>query len=86
MIWQDWVFAGGAVFFAVSLIPTVLDERSRVSRLTSVPTAVLLVAFAAAQWTLGLRVAPACEIVCALGWTFMAVRRNPRHLEDWYQT
>jgi hypothetical protein len=78
MIWQDYVFTAGTVFFTATLIPTALDERTAMPRYKSAPTAAILLVFAATQATLGMVVAPACEVACALCWGFIAWRRAPR--------
>jgi len=77
MIWQDWVLTAGSVFFSATLLPTCLDERTSIPRYKSLPTAIILAVFAATQWTMGLRVVPFTEIVCALCWAFIAWRRAP---------
>lgn len=78
MIWQDWVFTTGTLFFTVALIPTAIDERTIMPRYKSAPTAFWLAIFAVTQWTLGMRVAPICEVLCAACWAFIAWRRAPR--------
>lgn len=78
MIWQDWVLSVGSAFFVATLVPACRARSTAVPRWTSVPTATILVAFALTQWTLGLRVAPALEILTAAGWAFLALRRAPR--------
>jgi len=75
--WQDLILTAGSLFFCLALLPTVYDRSARVPRFTSVTTAFWLVVFAAVQWTLDLRLAPACEAVCAGLWVFIAVRRAP---------
>lgn len=78
MIWQDFLFTTGSVYFAASLIPTCLDERTTMPRYKSLPTALFLLAFAYGQFTLGMVVAPVTEVVCALCWGFIALRRAPQ--------
>lgn len=78
MIWQDYLFTAGSVYFAISLIPTCADPRTTMPRYKSLPTALFLLAFAYAQVTLGMVVAPACEVVCAACWGFLALRRAPK--------
>jgi hypothetical protein len=78
MNWQDLLLTAGSLFFTLALLPTIYDHTARVPRFTSVPTALWLVVFAITQWTLGLRLAPACELVCAGCWSFIAWRRAPR--------
>lgn len=75
----------GSVFFTVTLIPTAMDTRTRMPRYKSGPTAFWLVVFAFAQWTLGLRVAPVCEVVCALCWAFIAWRRAIPDERPWWR-
>lgn len=74
MIWQDVVFSLGSIFFCVALIPTLRDRHARVPLFTSLTTAFWLVAFAAAQVTLGCLLAPACEMVCTFLWLLIAAR------------
>lgn len=76
MIWQDAILTAGSVFFCLALIPTLRDRTASIPRFTSVTTALWLVAFAATQVTLGLRLAPVCEVVCAGCWAFIALRRG----------
>jgi hypothetical protein len=75
VLWQDWVMAVGSAFFGLALVPTLRDVTSAVPRWTSIPTAAILVAFAYTQWTLELRVAPALELIGAVGWALIALRR-----------
>ena len=76
MIWQDVVMTVGSAFFTITLIPTAIDPRTRMPRYKSAPTAFWLGVFAVAQWTLGLRLAPVCEVVCAVCWLSLALREG----------
>lgn len=75
MSWQDIVLTTGSVFFTATLLPTCFDPRTCMPRYKSAPAAFWLLVFAATQWTMGLRVVPFTEVVCALCWAFIAWRR-----------
>lgn len=75
MIWQDAVLTVGSVFFTATLLPTCFDRRTAMPRYKSAPTAFWLATFAVVQWTMGLRVVPFTELVCAGCWAFIAWRR-----------
>lgn len=81
MIWQDYVFTAAAGFFVLSLVPTMRDRAAAVPRLTSVPTAVFILALAATQATMGLVLAPVLEVCSAGCWLFIAARRAPSEFD-----
>jgi hypothetical protein len=76
MAWQDLALGAAGFVFFVSLLPSVLDTRTRISRRTSIPTSVGVVwvqTFAFA--TLGLWVTAATTAAVGLCWTYIAWRR-----------
>lgn len=76
--WQDLVLTIAALVFLASLLPSVMDARTRIPRRTSVPTAVgawtQVVVFA----TLGLAFTALVTAGIACGWTFLAWKRTLR--------
>lgn len=74
-MWRNYLFAAGGVFFALSLWPVILDPKARVPRLTSVPTAAFLAAFAVSHWTLGWIWASITTSITALMWGWIAWRK-----------
>jgi len=75
MAWQDIILGAAGVVFFLSLLPSVLDPRTKISRRTSVPTTagawVQTFAFA----TLGLVATAIITGLVALAWTFLAWKR-----------
>ena len=53
--WQDKVLAIGNLFFALTLIPILVDPNSMVSIWASVPTAFVLFIIGYTQYTLNLK-------------------------------
>lgn len=66
----------GSVVFLLSLVPTVLNPRSRVPFSTSLPTAIVLLAYCLTLRSLGLVVAPVLSVLTAGMWGFIALRRR----------
>jgi hypothetical protein len=77
-VWQDWTFTICGWVFAAGLAKTVLDRRSEVPRLTSVPTALGLLVVAFCDWTIHLPVSSLNTIITAAIWGFVAWRRPIR--------
>lgn len=75
MTWQDIVLSVTAVVFFVALLPSVLQRRTRVSRLTSVPTAAAVWVQAGVFATLGLVFTAVATFAIALAWTHIAIFR-----------
>lgn len=66
-MWQDAVFFGGQVLFALLLVPTLLN-RMKPARVTCAGNAALLFLFAVAYASLGLWFSAASTAVCAGLW------------------
>ena len=74
VIWQDAVFSFGALIFAVALLPAILTKRYPPIS-TCVVTALLLVAFAVADASLGLVFATAFSLLDAALWGYMGAKQ-----------
>ncbi len=74
MIWQDAVLTSGSLVFISALVPMLL-HRAKPPLLTSIPTGVVLLAFAATYLSLGFPVAAATSAVAALIWLALAAQR-----------
>lgn len=81
MIWQDVVFAVGAVVFAAALIPTLRDRDARVPLKTSMLTGSVLLIYAATQATLGFWFATLSTAANGLMWLAIAKWRRDRVAE-----
>lgn len=75
MAWQDIVLSAAGFVFFLSLLPSVLDERTRISRRTSIPTATGVWVQAFAFATLALWTTAIVTGFVALAWTFLAWKR-----------
>jgi len=75
LIWQDFVFTGGAFTLALALLPTVFAD-SKPPRITCVLTASVLSLFAGAFMTLSLPVSAAATSLNALVWWVLLVQRR----------
>lgn len=75
MAWQDLVLGAAGFVFFVSLLPSVLEEGTKISRRTSIPTAtgVWIQTFAFA--TLGLWVTAIATGLVAVAWSYLAWKR-----------
>lgn len=78
MIWQEAVITAGQLAFVALLMPTLLNHASQVPRWTSIPTALILAAFAVAFGTLALAGAAATSTASATAWAFIAWRKPTR--------
>lgn len=78
MIWQEAVIAVGQAAFFMLLMPTLLNPRAAVPRATSLPTGLILGAFAFTFATMGLAFAAGTSAASALGWLGIAVIRTPK--------
>jgi len=76
MIWQDVVFLVGGFVFAVLLVPTLRDREARIPRVSSFPTAVLLIGYSVTFVTLGLHLAALANVVGALAWFLIFIYRG----------
>lgn len=81
-MWQDYILLFGAFVFAALLLPTLRDSGAAVPRLTSVPTASILVVYAITFWTLGLHLSAAGNLFTAVAWVGIALWRAPRRTDD----
>jgi threonine/homoserine/homoserine lactone efflux protein len=73
--WQDVLLALCAVAFLGSLVPSMLDKGTRISRRTSVPTALGAWAQGVTLVSLGLVVSGALTLLIAAAWTQLAIAR-----------
>lgn len=65
-----------AVVFFLALIPSMVDRATRISRRTSVPTAIAVWAQAATFATMGLLFTTFTTMLIAVAWTFLAIARS----------
>lgn len=72
--WQDFVFTGGSVLFFFSLLPSVFG-REKPPLLTSLPTGILLLLFAATYASLGLAISAVMTVPTAILWLVIALQR-----------
>ena len=76
--WQDWVLGLGGFFFAASLWPTIRSKAAQVPLSTSLPTAIILAAYIAAEWTVHLPLAALSGVASSGAWFLIALLRRPR--------
>lgn len=76
-MWQDILFTGGQLILGAVLIPTLLDEEAAVPRWTSVPTSLVLFAFAAGYATMGLLFSALSTAAAAALWAAVVAKRSP---------
>jgi len=77
MIWQDIVFTLGGFIFALLLIPTLIDSEAQVPRLTSIPTALILVIFSLTYFSLGFYYSTITNLMTAGCWAGISIWRSP---------
>lgn len=75
MIWQEYVFALGGLFFASALVPMLKSKETQVPRKSSVGTAAFLFLFVFAFASLGQWLSAGTQALVALGWTGLAIWR-----------
>jgi len=72
--WQDIVLAIGNMIFFISLLPTVFAYE-KPSVWTSIPTSVVLFAFAYAFFTLSLWYGAVTALAAATAWLILAIQK-----------
>ena len=72
-MWEEVVFIAGSVVLSIALIPTVFSDKKPAAA-TSIMTASVLFAFAAAQISLALYFAGASTVINGLLWTTILVQ------------
>lgn len=77
-MWQDYVFALSNLFFILSLVPMLRNRETVVTRWTSVPTTICLIALAFTYLSLDLYWAAAATVALASLWTAVAFLRGPK--------
>ena len=75
MAWQDIILGAAGFVFFLSLLPSVLDARTKISRRTSIPTATGVWVQTFAFATLGLVTTAITTGLVAVAWTFLAWKR-----------
>ncbi len=75
MIWQDAILMVGSFVLGLLLIPIIMNEESKVPRMTSVPTGSVLLLFSYVYFTLGLWFSSATVLLTGLLWMFIAIKR-----------
>lgn len=78
MAWQEWIFSIGNVVFLVTLIPTMLNKKAYVPRLTSIPILAMLACYAGAFASMRMYIACAFCVFTVWAWTHIAVCRGTR--------
>lgn len=73
MVWQDLVFALGSIVFIIALVPTIFSGK-KPSIWTSVPTCLVLYAFALTYLEMGFEFAAATTFVSATLWDIIAIQ------------
>jgi hypothetical protein len=76
-MWQDYVFTFGALVFSIALIPA-LRSNEKPPIITSLPTATLLVAFAATYLTLHLWFSAIASFTNGIIWGTLAFQAYTR--------
>jgi hypothetical protein len=74
MIWQDLLFAGGGIIFALALIPAIL-HGDKPPLATSLTTGLLLAAFVVGYATLGLWLAAFTTAASSALWLTLAFQK-----------
>ena len=75
MFWQDFIIGIGQWFFAASIIPSIIS-RNKPSVWTSLPTAILLLIFSYAHFTLGLYCSMVSSIVVSTMWVILFIQKT----------
>jgi hypothetical protein len=76
-MWQDWVFLIGGFVGGAILWPGILDPEASWPRVSSVPTAFLLGAYAVSFYTLGLHLSALGSVFTCVTWAVIAAFKAP---------
>jgi hypothetical protein len=79
--WQDLALSAGNIFFCLTLVP-MLRHPEPPPLLTSVPTALALLAGGAVFASLHLWITALTQIVAGLQWLAMAFKKSPRSVAE----
>lgn len=74
MRWEDWVITIGQVIFIIAIIPAIRG-KDKPPVFTSVITGVVLLTFAAAQYSLGLISSVFTSIILGSSWIFLGYQK-----------
>lgn len=77
MSWQDKVLFIGNMVFLLTIIGMAIDPKTRVRRVTSISTSLILGIAAITVYTVGLRWSAYVQFGECLGWAFIAWKRRP---------
>jgi hypothetical protein len=77
----DLFFAVGSVMFSLLLVPIIFKRDSRVPRWSSIPSSLLLLAYAGAYYLLGFDLSVGASLMGAFAWLYIAKNRAMRHYE-----
>ena len=74
-MWQDWVFAIGAILMGLSLVPVLFDKQ-KPKVITSMTNCLVLFFFAFTQESLGLHMYSVVSFITAAIWAVLAAQRT----------
>lgn len=74
MRWEDWVITIGQIIFIIAIVPA-LRGKDKPPTFTSVTTGTVLLAFAAAQYSLGLITSVFTSIILGSSWIFLGYQK-----------
>ncbi len=72
--WQDYVFAGGQMLFAIALTPS-LVSKNKPSKWTSLTTSIMLMVFGYTYWSLNMTYSSTAAIIAAIIWAVLYVQK-----------
>lgn len=73
---EDQILGVGTLVLNLTLLPTLLDKNSKVSRLTSIPTAIILLVFTATYLSMDLLFSAFAVFAGGIMWGLIAAYRS----------
>ena len=80
--WQDYVYAAGECIFLINTLFLYSSKKTRIPRISSITTALLLTIYALTGLTLNLHWYPYVSFILAGMWLLMASQRATQPLAD----
>lgn len=73
---EDQILTAGTLILNLTLLPTLLHEKSKVSRWTSIPTSLILFVFAGVYVSLNLMLSAVAVAMGGMIWSLIAFYRS----------
>lgn len=81
-MWQDWILMLGGFAFSISLLDSILSKRDKPSRITSITTFLVLIAFCICYVTLGLWLATLSTGLTSICWLVLFFQKGSREWKE----